>query len=321
MATRFARSPRPVPASRPDLGESRGRALLIVAALAAVIVAGALGWLLGGALHGDRAAPPAASDRLATVGSLRLLVDGDWVPAPAGKELAATRLSDLSAFAPVPGLPGRTWIARAAADGPALVPQALRARVASVPTPEKVTLAGRPAWRYPAMELRSGGLLEVTALPTMAGVLLVGCEAGKTAWSTVVGCGRAVRAVGGAAALAPGADLAFRQHLAAVVTKLNAARAGAGRALKRARHARGQRAAATRLAAAHATAAARLSPLAPATGPARKAVVRLTASAQAYRALAQAAASGSRRRYGKARKATRRADHALTAALAGAGRS
>jgi hypothetical protein len=160
--------------------------------------------------------------------------------------------------------------------------------------------------------------MELTALPTAAGVLLVGCEADKTSWSTVAGCAGAVHAVGGAATLPPSADLAFRQHVKPVVGKLNAKRKGAGRALRRARHARGQRAAAQRLAAAHAAAAKALEPFVPATGPARAAVGRLSASAAAYTDLARAAGRRDRRRYARARRATRRADAGLRTALAAA---
>jgi hypothetical protein len=321
MATPSARSRRPVPTTRPDLAEPRVRRLAIGAALGALVIAGALGWLLGGILHGDNTAPAGISDRLTPIGSLRVIVDGSWAPTPAGKELAATGgLSDLTAFSPLPGLPGRSWVAHAPLDGPTLVPAALGARVTKLPAPAKVKLAGQAAWRYPAMKLRSGGLLEVTALPTTAGVLLVGCEASPTSWSTVVGCGKGIRAVGGAPVLAPSSSLAFRERLKPVVAKLNARRTGAGHALRRARHARGQQAAARRLAGAHRAAADALSPLAPAQGAERTAVRQLAASFGAYTALAKAAGRRDRRRYGRARAATRRADKALRAALAAAGR-
>jgi hypothetical protein len=309
-----------VPTTRPDLAEPRVRRLVLGATVGALVVAGALGWLLGGILHGDHTSPAGISDRLTPVGPMRVLVDGSWAPTPAGKELAATTgLADLSAFSPLPGLPGQTWVAHAPLDGPTLLPAALRARVTKLPAPAKVKLAGQAAWHYPAMTLRSGGLLEVTTLPTTAGVLLVGCEASATSWSTVVGCGKGIRGVGGAAVLAPSSTLAFRERLKPVVAKLNARRASAGRALRRARHAHSQQAAARRLAVTHRAAAGALSPLAPAQGAARTAVRRLAASAGAYGALATAAGRRDRRRYGRARAAARRADKALRAALAVAG--
>jgi hypothetical protein len=285
-----------------------------------VAIAGTAGWLLGGLLQEDGRAPASATERVARTGALRVLVDSSWTPAAPGRELAAAGLTELSAFAPVPGLPSRTWIAGAPVDGPTLVPASVRARVGTLPAPEKATLGGHPAWRYPAMELRSGGMLELTTLPTTAGMLLVGCEASKTSWTTVVGCSGSVRAVGGASVLPPASDLAFRERVKPVVTKLNARRTGAGRALRRAGRARGQQAAAKRLAAAHAAAAAALAPLAPASGPAHRAVAQLTVSARAYRALAAAAGQRAPRRYRRARTATRRADRALRAALAAATR-
>ena len=116
----------------------------------------------------------------------------------------------------------------------------------------------------------------------------------------MVGCASGIHAVGGPGSLPPSATLAFREHFEPVVAKLNARRAAAGRALRRAGHARGQRAAAQRIAAAHRSAAAALAPLAPGRGAERAAVQRLNATAGAYHALARAAGRRDRRGYGRA---------------------
>jgi hypothetical protein len=310
-----------VSTARPDLAEPRVRRLVLIAAVALMTFAGALGWVLGGILHSKHAGATTLSDRVVSAGDARVLVDGNWAPAPAGKELAATAgLTDLTSFAPLPGLPGQTWVARAALDGPTLLPAGLRARVSTLPAPVKTKLAGRPAWRYPAMKLRSGGLLEVTAAPTLEGVLLAGCEAGPASWSTVVGCGNGIHGVTGPAPLVPSAGLAFHARLKPVVARLDAARAAAGGALRRAGRASGQQAAAQKLADAHRSAARALSPLAPAKGAERAAVQRLGAAAFAYRTLAKAAGRRDRRAYGRARAAVGRTNRALRQALATAAR-
>jgi hypothetical protein len=321
MAAPFARPRRPVPTTRPDIAEPRVRRLVLIAAVALMMLAGALGWILGGILHESGTTPRAIADRVVEAGGTRVLVDGGWTPVSAGKALAATPgLTGVAAFAPIAGLSGRAWIARAPLDGPSLLPAGLRARVTRLPAPAKVRLAGHPAWLYEAAPLRSGDLLEVTALPTATGVLLVGCEASRTAWSTVAKCAGDVHGVGVGATLPPSSTLAFRERFKPVIAKLDAGRVAAAGALRRAGHARGQRLAARQLAAAHAAAAATLSPLAPATGPQRQAVKQLKSSAAAYGALARAAGQRNRRAYGRARAAALRSDKALTAALAGAAR-
>jgi hypothetical protein len=290
--------------------------VLALAAVAAIAVAAALGWLLGGQLHGVATTPQPNADRLAAVGPIRLAVDGAWEPVAAAPALAAMRVRNLAVYAPVAGLPGRVWVARADADAQTLVPAAVRSRIAGpLSAHAKSRLAGAPAWTYAGLPLRDGGMLELTVLPTGAGVLLVGCEAAKAWWSTVAGCARSVRAVAGATLSPPAQNIAFRRRLPGVMTKLNAVRAGAARALHKARRPHGQAAAATRLAKAHTGAAKHLRPLAPAGGAAQRVVARLGASAAAYRALAAAANRHDRRRYKTARKRATRADRALRAAL------
>jgi hypothetical protein len=317
MGLRRTRGRATLPAALASAHSPRSRRLVVIAALVATLVAGLGGWALGGAINGPPAPVDVPGDHLAAAGPLRLAVDGAWTPAKPTPELTGMRLADLSAYAPVAGLPGRTWIALTAIDGPTLVPAALRARLGqALPAPVKTKLAGHDAWAYRSLAVRGGNLLELTALPTSAGVLIVGCEAAKSWWSTVASCARAVRAVGGGTPLEPSADLAFRQALGTTMGKLNAARAGAGRALRRAGRARGQQAAARRLADAHRAAAKALAGLAPASGPSRRLVQSLSVSASVYHALARAAASKSRARYRPVRAKARKADAALRAALA-----
>jgi hypothetical protein len=85
--------------------------------------------------------------------------------------------------------------------------------------------------------------------------------------------------------------------------------------LVRARTPAAQRAAALRLAAAHRAAAAELAPLAPPRGAAAATVARLRETADAYRALAVAAARHDRARYRSARTRTNMAEARLRSAL------
>jgi hypothetical protein len=306
----------PLPVQLAEFDEPRTPLVPLIAVVLAVILAALIGWLFGGHLAKEPPAAQAPTDRIAAVGPIRLDVDGDWMPTRATGELAQMKVQDLAVFAPAAGLPGRTWVARAQADGPTLVPAAVRERLAApLGKPQRASMAGHAAWSYGTLALRSGAQLELAVLPTAAGMMLVGCEAEKTWWSTVSGCTRSIRAVGGAPAVTPGADLAFRARVRAVVPDLNHARARAGKRLNRARTPGAQQAAALKLAAAHRAAAVALQPVTPSSGPARNVLGRLGATATAYRALAGAAGKHSRARYGKARKRVRKAEAALRTAL------
>jgi hypothetical protein len=310
-AHRTAQSPLPVQLA--GFEEPRMPVLPVIAAILGIAIAAALGWMLGGRLTAEPPVATAPNDQLASLGPLRFDVDGSWAPVAA---TGRTGVRDVAVFAPVAGLPGRTWIARAPADDQTLVPAGIQARLARpLGTPQRAPVAGHAAWSYGTLPLRSGGSLELTVLPTTGGVVLVGCEAATSWWSTVAGCSRSVRAIGGATALKPAANLPFRAHVGKVVRVLNRKRLWAERALLRARTPGGQRAAALRLARAHRAAAAALAPLVPKRGRAADVVRRLGTSAAAYHALGYAAGRHWRARYAAARKRAHRADAALRQAL------
>jgi hypothetical protein len=313
-ARRTAQSPLPVQLA--DFEEPRMPILPVVAALLVVLVAAAIGWALGGQLTKEPPVPAVPSERLAALGPLHFDLDGAWTPVAAKGELADMRVRELRVFAPVAGLPGRTWIARAPATDRTLVPTSIRDRLAKpLGPPQKTIVAGHTAWSYGTLALRSGEQLELTVLPTSAGMVLFGCEASKAWWSTVTGCARSVRAVGGASTVLPSAALPFQHRIGKVVTVLNRKRRYAGRALLHAHTPAGQSAAALRIAAAHRAAAAALAPLAPKSGAPAALLRRLRASAAAYGALGHAAARHDRPRYAAARHRAHRADAALRKAL------
>jgi hypothetical protein len=311
---RTAQSPLPVQLA--GFEEPRTQVSQVVAAVLAIALAGTLGWMLGGRLTQEPPVQAAPAERIASLGPLRFDLDGTWAPVPAKGELARMGVRDLDVFAPVAGLPGRSWIARAPAHDRTLVPAGIRARLAQpLGAPQRATVAGHAAWSYGTLALRSGGRLELTVLPSTAGMVLVGCEAANAWWNTVAGCTRSVRALGGATALAPAADVAFRARVGNVVRVLNRKRLWAGRALRRARKPAGQRAAALRLARANRAAATALAPVVPKRGHAADVVRRLGASAAAYHALGYAAGRRWRSRYAAARKRAHRADATLRQAL------
>jgi hypothetical protein len=320
MATAPAPISRPLqPKAKAQLDPRAAHAQLrfvVAAVVLTVLLAAAFGVGAGTLLRYD-SAPVATIPQVASSGPIRLELDGGWMAVRPLAALDASGLRDLMAFEPLPRLPGLAWIARAPADSRSLIPAGVRARISgTLPEPEGTTLAGARAWRYAALPLRAGRMLELTVQPTSAGVLVVGCEAPWAWWPTVTGCAGGVLSVAGVRTQPPSADIALRERLPAVIARLNAARAKGGQALTSARTARGQRRAARALAAAHAAAAAKLVPLAAADGAGVAVVVRLKAGAAAYRGLAAAAGRKAPKRYAAARAKVRKTGAALRKALA-----
>ena len=272
----------------------------LVAGLAALAVAGAGGWWLGGLSHAP--APAAAPDTVAAVGDLRLALDPHWVPAAPERHVAGAR-----AYEPAPGLPARALLVSGPPADPSLVPAALRSTLPDrLPAPRETTLGALPAWTYGPV--RTGRrLLEVTVAPTTGGVLAVACSAPPASWNVALGCAEGVRAVSSADAdaLAPAADLAYRQASGPALRTLDRERVAGRRAIAR------RPAAAAALADAHRTAAADLEPFVTA-GPPADAVAALRDAARGYATLA---AGPGRTRFIAARRAVARADAALAAAL------
>jgi hypothetical protein len=157
--------------------------------------------------------------------------------------------------------------------------------------------------------------MDLTVLPTSAGVLAVACVAPRFAWSAAVGCAAAIKRVNvsGAAIFTPAANLSFRLRLPAVVAALDRARVSDREALRDARTRPGQARIAARLARAHRAAVAAVRPLAADQG--APLLLALQATGTAYDRLARAAAHGWPSRYRASRLAVSRADARLTRAL------
>jgi hypothetical protein len=301
----------------PTLAALRRTAAAVVAvALAAVVVA-----IVCGRLAGTAAAPkpPAvgAGERSARVGAAALSVPGRWAPARlAGTGLAGLDPRRTTVLSPSPGLSARVVVTLARVGDPSLLPAGLRSAIGGRPAAPRATrVAGHAAWLYSGLQLSGRWQMEVSVVPTSAGVLAVACIAPSFAWSAAVGCAQGVAAVrlAGATFFSPSPDLSFRLRLPGVIAALDRARV-AGRDALRAAHTRpGQARAALALARAHAAAESAVAPLAGESGAAL--LTALHATVSAYGRLAAAASHGWPARYRLARRAVVRADARLADAL------
>jgi hypothetical protein len=283
-------------------------ALTAVGALAAVAGTGA-----GGVVRPAKPAPPVA--RAASVGPARLVVPARWrTVAPASAGLAG---APIIVFRPE----SRPWTRVVAVFdrtvAPSLIPPVLQpAGLPAQGSPKPTRVSGRPAWTYdadvPGGDGRGGS---VTVLPTTAGVLAIACTsvAGRRADA---GCASDVGSitVPGTTALVPSRALALGVSLPQVLDRLNRERSRHRATLNAARTNASQARAARRLAADHRAAAREVRRLA---GPAAVSLVRdLTAVAQAYGALADAADAAASAKFASAATSVRQAEAVVAGAVA-----
>jgi len=254
---------------------------------------------------------------------VRVVVPSDWRRLPASaSRIPALETTPVLVFDPAPGLSARALLMVAplgAAASPSLMPRALLDAAAQPPgRPAASRLDGRRAWSYTRVPIRRGDeAMDVTVLPTTAGVIAVACLGAGGSSPFASDCASAVRLrLAGERALAPSRDLPFRLRLPRVLERLDRHRVPARASLRSARSPGGQARKASRLATAHAEAARELSPVA-STPPAARAVRELRRSAGAYQELAAAATAGDRRAFAVAARDVDRADARLARALAG----
>ena len=184
-------------------------------------------------------------------------------------------------------------------DHASLVPASLRARTQDLGRgPRTAQLAGHPAWRYRGLVGRGGDeALDVTVLPGRDAVLSVACVSSVRDALAAPDCAAAITSVslGGAPTLVPAPDLGLRLLLPRVLDTLDRTRIEARAALGAADTGGTQARWARRLAAAHASAAEALRPVAADSD--APLIEALSVSARAYRALAQAAGAPSASRF------------------------
>jgi hypothetical protein len=261
-----------------------------LAVLAAAVVAGLAGWLVGAGGDTPDATPP-PRPALARGGGVEVVAPPSWKP--------ITRASE-----PAPA-PFRRPVMVGRADD-RLLAELLPAQSATL-LPE--ALAGAEARRVRAVDIGGArGLryddvgpsgVTILVLPTTRGVATVACDtsAGRAARACVAAA-RAIR-VPGARPLALGRDTAFRMALASVMRDSRAARE-AGRRRLAAADGVGPRAQAARAIARDLRRpAARLTGLA-ASGGATAVVAALEGAAASYDELAAAVEDGDRARHARA---------------------
>ncbi|WP_028057732.1 hypothetical protein [Candidatus Solirubrobacter pratensis] len=283
-------------------------------ALAITVAAGVLAGRA--AVSRERAAP--AGDRVVRAGVATLVVPREWRSvAPDGTGLAGVPAARTAAMAPWPALPDRVIVTVAPAGDASLIPRALRRLVRDVRQgPRPTRLAGYRAWRYAGLLAPDRDVLDVTVLPTGAGVLAVACTSPPWEAGAMADCASSIRSVSlrGTAALLPARDLALRLRLPRVLAALDRARVRDRAALARAATGADQARLARRLASAHLAAAESLRPVAGRAG--EPLLGELSDVAGAYSALASAASAGSALDFETARETVASAEAGLAGGIA-----
>jgi hypothetical protein len=159
-------------------------------------------------------------------------------------------------------------------------------------------------------------MMDVTVVPTTAGVLAVGCTTRRDVPRSAIGCAQDIERIsfGRARPLLPRPDLAFDLRLRPVVARLRHLRAHDDRALRAARTQGDQANALQDVANAYAGAAAKLAHLAT-PGRSIRLVSSMRAAAHAYQAAVWAAAAGNPVIYDLARAQVARAEKRVAAAV------
>ena len=307
-ATRTAGAP-PVgvaAGARASAGAGRGR--FVPAVLAAAVLAGVAGLLLGGSSGGSG---EAFSDS-ASAGYVELSFPAGWqrlANAPAIPGLAISQPLALAQSTPISaagGTPQRLLAGEVSASGPSLLPAAFTAALnAPLPRPQPVQLGALQAYRYSGLSVRGlPGPLTLYAVPTANGVATVACLSSASA-TPVVQCAQiaATLKLSGTTAFGLSPSPAYAAALGRSFGALQSA-AGAGAAsLSAASSASAQAAAAARLAAAYSSASNALMRLtvSPAVQSANASLAgSLAALARDYSALASAARAGNEGAYARA---------------------
>ena len=314
--------PAPAPAVRfgqrgaPGRGEGI-RPRVAVLWLVAVVIAALLGFTIARATGTGHSSPAPA--RHVSAGSLSITLPSGWrrQTPQADPQLG---LGDELALAPASS-GGMLLIGRTVTANSDLLPQGLLSSLAVAPTPQIVSLGRISFYRYLNLSPRGQSTAEtVYAAPTTLGTVLGVCVTRHAPAGFARSCELVLASLrlGSGTVLALGPSSSYATGLNAVLSKLNAVRSSAGSQLGSARDAAAQANAANALAAAHAAAAAELARLDAGTATAANSAVAsaLRMTADAYRALAVAAATGNAHGYSAASSAVTGAAQTLKSALA-----
>jgi hypothetical protein len=296
-----------------------GTGLLLTLAAIVILAAAAVGFTVARSGAGGGAVPALTGH--ASAGLLALSAPSDWRRATS-PVVAQLGLDDGIALSPARSRREMLVIGRTVTPDPQLLPRTLLASLASVPTPQTVSLGHGTFYRYLNLSPRGAHSPEsVYAMSTTIGTVLGVCIAPRARISFINSCERslATLALGSGETLPPGPIPGYASALSLAIKQLNNVRTAAGSRLLTAPAAKAQAQAANALAAAYAQAAGTLSHLnAGPAGAANSAVVAaLGLNATAYRALARAASLQQSASYSDARASLRDGVSALTAAYSG----
>jgi hypothetical protein len=292
--------------------------LLAALAFACMVVPALAGW---GVARGLR--PPsrdaAGASRSVTIGPARLKVPSSWIAIdnPASAGIPGLDSTSTRAFRIEDGLGRHAFVTLAPPADHLLIPSSLRPALRPpIGAPMPAFLAGYPAWSYSNVATaRPNVVMELTVVPTTAGVLAVACTSRLLVAPS--GCDLDVKQIFVSAAhvLRPTADAAFRLAMSTVLTRLQHDRAASEGQLNAARDAGAQALGLEAFAKAYATAARGLDRFAPRRGPAATLVASLDSAGGAYRAAGTAARIGAVGDYSVARAAVRAAESKVATAL------
>ncbi|MEA2168996.1 MAG: serine/threonine kinase PknH, partial [Solirubrobacteraceae bacterium] len=313
------------PPAAPARTRGRGGLAAIVVVLAAAAIAG--GFLAGRSGRKEKAdtvAPPEALSA-ATAGHLQLKYPASWrVRGQPSKVPGVTFASSVS----VAGDGGEVIVGEVPdAGGPTLFSPGLTAKLqGAAPDPDRVLLGDVEAYRYTGLKVDGAARpLTLFAAPTASSVATVVCRPDAPSPTFDRRCGQVaatLRVVGDdAIGFAP--DPGYAQVLTSAFGSLKTAIAGPSARLRAAKTSEQQAAAARQLAQAYASAetALRKATVSPLTRDAHAAVLAaLGRLATGYRDTAAAATGQKASAYARAGKDIRRADAALSSAVASFGK-
>jgi hypothetical protein len=279
-----------------------GRVLGLLPLVAATLVAGAAGAVLGTVVAPDRSEPlrAEAQPRIGLrSGFARLPLPAGWEPL--GRRSSLPGFEQATA---VRGGHGQLALDIRAPEDPSLLPERVAA-ADDLPAPRVQKLGRRTVWRYDLPQLVA------LALPTTGGVLTIAC-----AGSGGADCEQAARTVWleGASALVPAPETAAAIVLPDVVAQLNRDRRVERRRLAATRSPVQRSQAARRIAGAYADAAGRLRPVA--AGDAAGVTTTLGALARSHRVLAGASRARAAAKARRAGARIAREERRLSAQLA-----
>jgi hypothetical protein len=291
-------------------------------AFACMVVAGLAGWGAARALRAPSQGAAEAS-RTVSIGPARLKVPTSWTAiAPTSAGIPGLDAASTSAFSIEDGLGRHAVVTFGAPADRRLIPSSLRPELrAPFGAPTPTFLAGYPAWSYPSVStVRPNVVVQLTVLPTTAGVLAVACPS-RSAVAAPSECDQDVDQlfVSGAHLLRPAPETAFQLAVSPVLTQLQQDRAAIQPRLTAARDGGAQAQALQAFGEAYAAAGRLLEPLAPPSGRAATLVASLRGAARAYRAAGTAASIGAFGDYSVARAAVKAAESRVATALSHVG--